>query len=769
MGALVAVAALVALPTNSTALSTAQGTRPGPAVLYEPLAQPPELSLRPPFRVEPLMVSGTDAYCDGEYLYQDYLFDDHGANTHGSYPQGDEWGIFPPAGDVRYPANDARYARNAADIVEFRMVPTKDATVFRITFNTVVSLDAPVVGIGIDTDRGAAVPVAWPNGAGLTSPGIDTFVTAWGRGGEITTRPATAATFGAGTLLPAGAVALDATANQLTISVPRSLLAPVGKWRLFAGAGLWDGAHGFLPVTADNGDGAPAVFNLAFRFDEKQGGDNDGNTVIGYGNYLDESQGKELAEGTSGTAFADVDFDQLRGKGCRSIHSPGRDQARIFASHLDVPEGVHSDGMNFGGHLQPYMLHLPPPSSKLPGLTLALHGNTATYTQWHVVSRNYLTQMGDERNHVIVSPLGRSTNGSGIEYDWFEAMADAVHRVAIDPTKATISGYSAGGYNTFVASTQFPDLFGSAFAIVGAGRLLNGGAQGDYTNFDPNLGNLRWVPVVAWNQAVDELAPYVGIRGTMTKLDQLGLRNELFTFAVGEHFTPGLLDQWKGGAAYAGDGTVPANPYRVDYTIAPETWAMLSPDFGPDTAYPRAHLTADHAYWVSNLRTRGPVRDETNTIRGSISAISHATGEVDPVPRRTVAAYAGPPQPAAVDGTAWDAGKPTAPSNALDLTLHNLASADIDGGRAGLRGDEPLKVSITSDGDAEVRITLPGRERVVLGAHAGTQNVSIAPETKVLADEKSRLPATGGTATPIAALLLALALAGRRGRQMLDG
>ena len=754
----------ISLPAVST------GVRPGPPVLYEPLARPPELAVQPPFAADPLMVSGTDAYCPGEYLYQDYLFDDHGANSTVSLPKGDEFGLFPPAGDVKYPTNDARYARNAADIVEFRMHAGVNEIVFRITFNTVIAANAPVVGIGIDTDRAGALPVPWPNGAGITTPGLDAFITAWGSGGQVATRQPLGPGFRPGTALPAGAVALNTTTNQLTIRVDRSLLAPGNAWRVVAGAGLWDGAHGFLPVAAGtnatasqpasgSGSPAPAIFNLAFRFDEKQGGDYDGNTVIGYGNWFDETQGLALRDGTSGTAYADVSFAELaRGGPCRAIHGPGRAQARVFASHLDVPEGLHSTQPSFGGRLQPYMLHLPPPSSKPPGLTLALHGNSATFTQWHTISPRYLQQIGDERNQVVLSPLGRSTSGSGIVYDWFEAWADAAHRVRLDPSRTTMSGYSAGGYNTFVNATMFPDLFGGAFAIVGAGRLLDGGLSGGYTNFDPNLGNLRWMPVVAWNQVVDELAPYIGIRGTANELNRLGLRNNLYSFPVGEHFTPGLLDEWAGAAAYLGDASVTRDPSRVDYTIAPETWTMLAPDFGPDTRFPTAHVVADHAYWVSDLRTRGPVRDSTNTIRGSISAISRAFGQSDPTPSRVTSLYPGPPLPATIDGTEWGAIPSVAPRNALEVRLRNIGTATIDGARAKLSGDTPLTVTVTSDGDARLRIDLPtpgtAAGDVVLAVKSGTSTFVLPPPAAPV-DAAARLPATGGDVPVSFGLVLA--------------
>ena len=63
------------------AVPPAVAARPGPPLLYQ---QPPAvspLSVTPPFEAAPLLVSGTDAYRGGEYLYQDYLFDDRGADT----------------------------------------------------------------------------------------------------------------------------------------------------------------------------------------------------------------------------------------------------------------------------------------------------------------------------------------------------------------------------------------------------------------------------------------------------------------------------------------------------------------------------------------------------------------------------------------------------------------------------------------------------------------------------------------------------------------
>ena len=64
-------------------LPAKEGTapRPGPAVLYQPLARAPQLENAPGsvWHAPPILVSGASAYRSGEFLYQGYLYDDHGA------------------------------------------------------------------------------------------------------------------------------------------------------------------------------------------------------------------------------------------------------------------------------------------------------------------------------------------------------------------------------------------------------------------------------------------------------------------------------------------------------------------------------------------------------------------------------------------------------------------------------------------------------------------------------------------------------------------
>lgn len=69
--AVVGLLQLAVCPPAASASSlptVGSGARPGPALLYAPRPRAPELSVKRPFRAAPLLVSGTDAYRNGEYV-----------------------------------------------------------------------------------------------------------------------------------------------------------------------------------------------------------------------------------------------------------------------------------------------------------------------------------------------------------------------------------------------------------------------------------------------------------------------------------------------------------------------------------------------------------------------------------------------------------------------------------------------------------------------------------------------------------------------------
>ncbi len=705
------------LPTVSS------GERPGPPLLYAPPPTAPELSVQAPFAAQPLLVSGTDALRAGEYLYQDYLFDDHGANTApgvGSQPPG-SGNFSATAGDVSYPTA-ARFANNAADIVELRVRRTDDAVVYRVTLGTVLDDDTTVVGIGIDTDASGGAPVPWPRGAGIGSPGLNRFVTAWGTGGQVSDVSAGGAP--TTTDLPAGSVSIDQSTNQMTIRVPDSAMPAPGNatWRLVAGAGLFTGdttVGGDAWKNVRPGDpgeetpgsgslsGAPGVLNLAFRFDEPQGSapGSGYDTAPGYGNFFEDKQAKALAGGTSGDFHADVNFAEMAAATTKDLHAPKPEQARIFASSQSIPEGVRREFPEFGGRLQPYLIRVPPnlDRSTPAGLTFSLHSLGGTYTQYAVFSPTQLMQFGDERQNLVVTTLGRGEDGwytGEAEADFFEVWRDVAANFSLDPDRVYPSGYSMGGYGTYKLGVQYPDLFARAFTTVGPPGLgvwpvvapPQPGGQVSLTT--PLLGNLRWIPYMNWVGAQDQLVPYPGPTAQQNRFDELKLRSELWTFQ-GDHFTLAVLDRWEAARDFLGAARKQGDPSRVVY------------GFFPEADKPGLGLLHDHAYWISGLRARvAKGNPATDPARADVDARSLAFGEGDPTTGNVVRAETGPPSPAAVRGTAWTGTPKSAAENTLELDLKNVSAATIDGPRARLDGNRVLRVKVASDGSGTARLDL---------------------------------------------------------------
>jgi hypothetical protein len=715
------LAGLLALALSPSA--PAQGATAGPAMLRAGPAHPPQLDVTAPFRAAPLLVSGTDGYRDGEFVYQDYLLDDHGADTTPGLGSSATWSsapLFAPAGgDVLYPTG-ARWGGDAADLVELRIRPTARDVVYRATLAGARAPDAAVVGIGVDTDRSGGAAVAWPYGAGVATPGLDRFITAWGTGGAVSDLAT-----GARVALPPGAVRMDVARAQMTITVPRSLMDPGrATWRYVAGTGLWDG-HGWMPVPAGvrpaadhpvSGNpviGAPAVFNLAFRFHEPVGAGPGDTGLVPYttqpgtGSWFDDGQAHDLAAGGTGDCFEDVDFGALAAGGSRDLHAPGRVQARVLASGLPLPGGVdHARFPEFGDPLQPYLVTLP--SGYRPGhpagVLFTLHPSNSGYQPFDVFMPNWARQLGDARSSLVVTPLSRGLNGpdeasgaftGAAEADFFETWADLARHFTLDRSRVWVGGYSLGGYAAYALAETWPDLFAGVFSVVGAPP-----SNGRNTEL---LGNLRWVPVMAWNQADDTEVPYTGASAAERRLTALGLRHEAWTFPAGGHLGPALRDDWAPAAPWLDATRVVRDPPRIDLGVYP---SLDDPALG---------LVHDHAYWISGVRVApgGAAR------RGDVTARSLAFGLGDPPARSYDATGTAGGAVAAIHGVRWGAPVRVRARNALALNLRGVTALRVDGVRARLSARRPLTVTVATDTPAAIRIDLGSGRGVRLSVPPG--------------------------------------------------
>src|SRR4051794_19129585 len=410
MRKLVLTAMLAALTANAPAAfagslpSVGTGARPGPDVLYAPPAVAPQLQNDPPWKADPILISGAAAYRDGEYLYQDYIYDDHGAigTPDPNNPLGPNADLYsPPAGSATYPT-DPVYGDNAADLVEFRVKPLDDATAFRVTLNTLKDPARTGFTIAIGSSPAA---VAWPHGAGVSSP-AQLFLTVHGATAELT-NAATGASAGT------ASVSTDLARRQIEVRVPHSAWHPgSSKVRMAIGVGLWDTANNsyLAPQPGGASETTPggaspagaALFNVGPRFNEPMPdfhsvptydmADSAAGGMVQAAWWREKEQATALATGDVSEFHADVDFGKLAAKTDDDSQVPKTGAMnRILASHYQFGQGYDNSKVCFDlassfsagakcvgrmiGQLQPYTIYVPkkPQPDNGYGMTLLLH------------------------------------------------------------------------------------------------------------------------------------------------------------------------------------------------------------------------------------------------------------------------------------------------------------------------------------------------------------------------------------------------------------
>jgi pimeloyl-ACP methyl ester carboxylesterase len=697
----------------------ASGHRPGPSVLYAKPAVAPQLQNRGIWKAPPTLVSGTQAYRDGEWMYQDYLYDDHGALgvLDPTTPYSETDFLFSPvSGTYTYPTA-RKYARNAADLVEFRTKPLASATAFRVTLNTLT--DPKLVGFTIAIGQ-AAIPEEWPAQADVTSPAAY-FVTVHGHSATM---------IQAGTnrvLQPAPKVSVDVPRRQFTVTVPHADFDPGRSTvRLSIGVGLWDVAHNhyLLPAVGPATAGTPGgggvapvgLVNVGPRFNEPWPtlaqptltiGDSAAGELVQAFMWREHEQSYQLGLLNSVQPFfANVDYGKLARHVTDNSDIPRWGATdRIMASHFSFGQGLDptqvcsriAPPVDVGatckgrmvGQLQPYALYVPkgPVPKRGYGLTLLLHSLSGNYNQY-ATSHNQSQLARRGGGSIVITPNGRGPDGgyAGVaEADTFEVWNDVAHHYPLDPKWVTVSGYSMGGYGTYRLAERYPDLFARAFSVVGEASPASG------------LPSLRNVPMLAWNATADELVPITATIENTQQMTTYGLRYVEDVFTASDHLTLATNDQYGPGARFLGTHRVNRNPAHVTYVV----------NRGEDNRL--AHVIADHAYWLSGVTPRKAGHLATIDVR------SRGFGVGDPKPsgmRVGAGALTGGTKaaiPYVELRQTWGPAPRTAKRNALDVVASNVARVVVDVRRA--RVGCGATVHVKTDGP--VRVVLAGCHRTV--------------------------------------------------------
>lgn len=693
----------------TSSLYAGPSPRPGPDLLYAPLADAPQLQNAPGsvWTAAPILISGASAYRQGEFLYQDWLYDDYGARESADpadpKPPGDAFSM--PNGTYTYPTDPA-YGNDAADFVEVRVKPLTDATAFRITLNTLHDPSLVAFSIAIGGTPGLSFP--FPDGANVRAP-AQLFLTVHPSAQGAMVGELVHAGLGTPVAGPPPTVSVDLQRRQIQVVIPHADWDPTGQTvRLAAGIGLWNATAGQYLVpgatataTTPGGAGsnpAPAAFfNVAFRSNAQEPMPQIGSIAGDLANtawWRDQAQAQALVTGDISSFYANVDFAKLAGGTDDESGVPQTGAMdRILASHFETAQGANyadscstqAEGCRgvYQGQLQPYGIYVPtqptPPAGY--GLTLQMHPLDSNYNLFEG-SRNQ-SQFGQRGSgSIVITPEARGPDGGYTSYaeaDVFEAWADVAAHYHLNPALSDVTGYSMGAIGTFKLAEQFPDLFARAFSTSGADS--NGG-----------LASLRDLPILMWSAAADEEVPATDYVPTGKTLLDLGYRYELDVFAPAEHNSFAVFDQYAPAAAFLGDATVDRDPAHVTFVV------------NPTHDYPALGLVTDHAYWLSGLTPAGPAGTS-----GTIDAVSHGLGVADPKPSGLQTGAGTLTGTNVVPSVAYQRNYQTwgpVPSansrDEIDITSNNVSTATINTARA--RVDCGVELNVISNVPLKVRL-----------------------------------------------------------------
>lgn len=682
-----------AIAIDATAAAAAVPVGPGPEIFYAPPPRAPQLENAGVWAAPPILVSGASAYRAGEFLYQDFLYDDLGASSLYSYP------------------TDPKFAGNAADFVEVRVRLLEDSTAFRITYNSMLAPETVATTLALGS---SPTPRAMPHGANTRAP-AEVFVTVHGA-----TVTAVDASTGALVSSAAASAAVDVERRQVEVRVPFAVFDARGRdsMRLAAATGIWDvplDAYAVPQARPDSsrpggasGTAPTAFFNAAFRYDEP--------IIDGVQRARESQQASALAAGDLSPFFADVDLAKLRAGAdddMLGVHT-GVPRAgfmnRVLASRFESKQGrgsawslqsaqcggtANGCAPEFSGQLQRYSVYVPskPPPADGYGVTILLHGAGGT-------ANNYQGSTGavafGERGagSIVFTPEAR---GQSYFYfgqaaaDVFEVWADLKRHYPLDPANAIAAGGSMGGYGAYKLAATYPDLFAAAVPVVpcpSAGVGYVPGTQppgGAATAIVHVAESLRHVPTLSLQSANDQLCTYPGPAGAAAvfeKLDAAGIEYEARTFAGPEHALVGglILNQPGPLVTFAERHRVVRDPALVSYVF---NAVMHQPEVG---------MSADHAYWISNLvlaDAAGPVAV------GTVRAFSHGFGEAPPAAALTESGAA--VYPNTVYAYRWQSkgngsAYPAPAANRIDVVADNIKALTIDTAAARVRCDVDVRV-----------------------------------------------------------------------------
>lgn len=679
---------------------------------------------------QPSRIGGSTRLYAGELIHSDFLFDAYGADD-GTDAQrlalldplasidarirrfdallqagGDQLGVPEPIG-----ASD-RYGNSLgldaeADLYEVRWAAEGDSVYLLARWTTLTDPAKAQLLVLIDNADGGGGDI----GYGLSSQRFDASLLLSARDTLLRDLDSGAESNLAGARTAVRATGWD---NALEARLPASLFPPGTR-------------VGVLSLASTEAGLAPA--NVMYR-------DSEPVTI-----YNEQQQALALATGNIDGFGHPLDLDALRAGRSQSIAlTPGYHERQFVSADKISSEG----GEN--GRLQPYGLYMPSsygPEQALVPLDIWLHyrgGKAHSGAAW---TPRLIQQLGEEPGHVVVTPRGRGTSTwyvTQAHQDVFEVLADVEALLPnLDPQRRYLSGYSMGGYGTYLFGLLYPDLFSAGYSTSGAVT------QGAWTGLGPDdfscqlpggeipgvgsldnpcfveandgkanaqlnyrlLENARHFPLVIHHGSNDELALTPGATRMGLRLLELGYRHDMTTFAGYEHFTQAIVDEWADGVAYLHRFRTPERPRHITYKLVPALVEALNTVRGGEM---RFAFNPDGAWWVDELVVRDADVENPSQF-GMIDVISHALpGQAhlpvpltvalrpDPALSTPVLSIGAHSTPYIRTGLDWLELGAEPQSNGFEATLTGLAAATLDVKGMGLDGLQPMQGTVTTDG-----------------------------------------------------------------------
>jgi len=705
-----ALPALAASKGAPGATSLVPGLPPGvpPAALSAPppLPEPPPGQWPFPAAAFP-HTEGASRLAGGALYWTGFLYGDHGAKgipVQDSGPFGTGSSLSAPVGTYVYPQGPAE--GNGANIFGAAVGVADGRTWWRVDWNTLVSPDVPIAEWGIDTGSGPATSV-WPASAGVTSPGERVFLLVSGKGAWLID-PAGRAT-PVGSL--GGSLYVDTVAKSFIVALPTAVLQPRGTWQVRLVAGLADAAgDAFAPVPPADGaaPGEPNVYDVGFRTYTQEspqlspynGPDPagaisaatalaSGAHAIAYDNFwMDGAQATALAAGTVAPFSAQLDWSRLEAGVTTPSPRPTGWTDRWYVSSLDFGQGVSDTSSqvspNLLGRVQPYGIYVPSgyrPAQAAP-LTFLLHSLDVNLNQYAVLDPRQVSEACQDRGSICVTPESRGLGGwytGYAEVDFWQVWHAVADAYRLDPYRTVLSGYSMGGYGTYLLGLEYPDVFAGAVVLSGPPvcgiRVVQGvnasagsGICADDGDTGPMVGNARWLPYVIEQGVADELVPVAGVVQQVQLFDAAGERYRFELYPAEDHLVNATQDGFRSEYRAIGSPRLAVDPGVVDFTWYP---GQVQPQLGIGP-------TGD--YWVQGLVG-------ASSAPGALASVQAESGE-RPEPavtvERTVSADpAAQPTPRVTRTLSWVLGAVPPPQPVIRAGLDGVAAATFELAAAG--------------------------------------------------------------------------------------